>query len=127
MSHILLYFRRFLIFSRWGADYDHDNEDIRRSLLDFAIQKLLCGHLVRDEDMSEAQIYAVLSQRLAPDVNMPQYLLNSANPLDAMQTVHEQIAYHMHVCVAIRGGIESVRHCFIWAYYLGSGICRHVN
>jgi hypothetical protein len=46
-------------------------------------------------------MYAVLSQRLALDINTPQYLFNSESPLDAMRTMHEQIANHMRVCVAV--------------------------
>ena len=40
---------------------------------------------------------------------MPQYLLNSASPLDAMEIMHEQIANHMRVCVAVGDGMESLR------------------
>ncbi|KAH9179801.1 hypothetical protein EDB89DRAFT_2238751 [Lactarius sanguifluus] len=92
----------------WGTRYDHGNEEIRVNLLDFAVQKLLCGKL-GDKSLTEAQMYAVLSQRLALDINTPQYLFNSASPLDAMRTMHEQIANHMRVCVAVGGGIESLR------------------
>ncbi|KAI9444320.1 hypothetical protein H4582DRAFT_2071891 [Lactarius indigo] len=92
----------------WGTHYDHGNEEIRVNLLDFAVQKLLCGK-PGDKSLTEAQMYAVLSQRLALDINTPQYLFNSASPLDAMRTMHEQIANHMRVCVAVGGGIESLR------------------
>ncbi|KAI9430204.1 hypothetical protein H4582DRAFT_1820313, partial [Lactarius indigo] len=92
----------------WGTRYDHGNEEIRVNLLDFAVQKLLCGK-PGDKSLTEAQMYAVLSQRLALDINTPQYLFNSASPLDAMRTMHEQIANHMRVCVAVGGGIESLR------------------
>jgi hypothetical protein len=107
VSHILLCFRKFLICSRWGTRYDHGNEEVRRSLLDFAIRKLLCGN--PGEALSDAQTYAVLSQRLALDINTPQYLFDSASPLDSMQTMHDQIANHMRVCVAVGSGIESLR------------------
>ena len=93
---------------RWGTRYDHGNDEVRQILLDFAIQKLLCGRLTT-EPLSNAQMYAVLSQRLALDINTPQYLFNSESPLDAMQTMHEQIANHMRVCVAVGAGIESLR------------------
>ncbi len=53
-------------------------------------------------------MYAVLSQRLALDVNTPQYLLASASPLQLMQTIHEQVANHMRVCVAVGDGVESL-------------------
>jgi hypothetical protein len=73
------------------------------------VTKLLCkdlgtGGLTRDET------HAVLSQRLALDINMPQYLF-SANPDSAkamMDLAHDQIANHMRVCVALETGIESL-------------------
>ncbi len=52
-------------------------------------------------------MYAVLSQHLALDINTPQYLLMSPSPLKLMQTMHEQIANHMHVCIAVGEGVES--------------------
>jgi hypothetical protein len=53
-------------------------------------------------------MYAVLSQRLALDINTPQYLFNSGSPLDAMRTMHEQIVNHMRVYVAVGDGIASL-------------------
>lgn len=108
MSHILFCLRQFLIFSRWGSRYDHGDEQVRGSLLDFAVQKLLCPG-PPSNTLNNAQMYAVLSQRLALDIHTPQYLFDSASPLDAMQTMHEQIANHMRVCVAVGSGIESLR------------------
>ena len=37
----------------------------------------------------------VLSQRLALDTHVPQYLFDSANPLGSMPIMHGQIAKHM--------------------------------
>ncbi len=108
MSHSLLCLRQLLRFSRWGTRYDHGDEGVRQTLLDFAVQKLLCAGL-GVKPLRPAQVYAVLSQRLALDINTPQYLFNSANPLDAVRNMHEQIANHMRVCVAVGGGIESLR------------------
>ncbi|KAH9024728.1 hypothetical protein EDB84DRAFT_1440614 [Lactarius hengduanensis] len=70
----------FLILSRWGTRYDHGNEEV----------------------------YVVLSQRLALDINTPQYLFDLSSHLDAMQTMHDQIANHMRVCLAVGSGIESL-------------------
>lgn len=63
----------------------------------------------KDGDLTPSQTYAVLSQRLALDANTPQYLFCSANPLHALETMQEQIANHMRVCVAIEDGIETLR------------------
>ncbi|KAH9021093.1 hypothetical protein EDB83DRAFT_2320509, partial [Lactarius deliciosus] len=94
---------------RYGEHcYDHGDEDVRRSIIYFAVQKLLCGNSAHG-NLSNAQIYAVLSQRLALDINTPQYLFDLSSPLDAMRTMHEQIANHMRVCVAVGSGIESLR------------------
>jgi hypothetical protein len=54
-------------------------------------------------------MYAILSQCLALDTNMPQYLLNSPYPVEAMNAMHEQIANHMCVCVSVGDGIKSLR------------------
>ncbi|KAI9430649.1 hypothetical protein H4582DRAFT_2063550 [Lactarius indigo] len=59
----------------WGTRYDHGNEEIRVNLLDFAVQKLLCGK-PGDKSLTEAQMYARTTMR---------------------------------VCVAVGGGIESLR------------------
>ncbi|KAI9429233.1 hypothetical protein H4582DRAFT_2089709 [Lactarius indigo] len=91
----------------WGTCYDHGNEEIRVNLLDFAVQKQLCGK-PGEKSLMEAQMYAVLSQCLVLDINTPQYLFNSASPLDTMRTMHEQIANHMRVCVVVGGRIESL-------------------
>ncbi|KAH8977434.1 hypothetical protein EDB86DRAFT_1199678 [Lactarius hatsudake] len=92
----------------WGTHYDHGNDEVRLSLLDFAIQKLLCGSLTK-EPFTNSQVYAVLSQRLALNINTPQYLFDLSSPLDAMRTMHEQIANHMRVCMGVGSGIESLR------------------
>jgi len=77
------------------------------SLLNFAIQKLLCRNLA-NKTLTKSQAYAVLSQRLALDINTPQYLFDLSSPLNAMQAMHDQIANHMRVCLAVGSGIESV-------------------
>ncbi|KAH9173206.1 hypothetical protein EDB89DRAFT_2068954 [Lactarius sanguifluus] len=82
----------------WASRYDHGDDEIRNSLLNFALQKLLCAPQV-PKSLTETQVYAVLSQRLALDVNTPRYLLASANPLQLMQTTHEQVANHMRVSI----------------------------
>ena len=74
------------------------------------MEKLLCKQL-EPAHLSRPQTYAVLSQRLALDIYMPQYLI-SANPATAktmMELAYDQIAYHMRVCVAIEDNIESLR------------------
>lgn len=95
------------IFLRWGTHYDHGNSRICDSLLDLAVEKLLCTdpHL---KSLTLAQTYAVLLQRLALDINTPQYLFASTSPLETMYKMHEQVANHMRVCVAVGDGVESL-------------------
>ena len=104
---MLLLDQRFLIFSRWGTRYDHGNEEVRNGILGFAAHKLL-GKVDR-RTLSDAQMYAVLSQRLALDIDTPQYLLTSTSHFTLMETMHEQIANHMRVCLAFGSGVESLR------------------
>jgi hypothetical protein len=104
----LIVFRIFSYFSRWGTRYDHGNDEVRRTLVDFAGEKLLCSSS-KPESLSHAQIYALLSQRLTLDTNTTKYLYYSENPWNAMQVMHEQIESHMRVCVVIKDGIETLR------------------
>jgi hypothetical protein len=53
-------------------------------------------------------MYAILLQHLVLDTNTPQYSLNSPYPVKAINTMHEQIANDMHVCVSVKDGIESL-------------------
>ena len=64
-----------------------------------AIQKLLGSPIVSADTRHKR--YAVLSQRLALDINI-------ASPIDAEATL-EQITNHMRVCVKIGEGIETLR------------------
>ncbi|KAI0301711.1 hypothetical protein B0F90DRAFT_1816914 [Multifurca ochricompacta] len=91
----------------WGGYYDHGDNDTRGDLLDFAQEKLLCGP--GGEGLSDAQTYAVLSQRLALDIDTSQYLLPSVTHLTPTEIVHEQISNHMRVCISVGKGFESMR------------------
>ncbi|KAI0253963.1 hypothetical protein BJV78DRAFT_1280684 [Lactifluus subvellereus] len=51
--------------------------------------------------------YAVLSQRLALDINTTAY--DSAPLIDASEKILKQIANHMRVCVEIRDGMKIIR------------------
>ncbi len=62
---------------------------------------------VTPASLNKAQRYAVLSQRLALDINTIQYL-TSDGPLQLMQVLHDQVANHMRVVVAVGTGIETL-------------------
>ena len=69
----------FWLHLRWGTRYDYGNEDVHMTLVDFAMQKLLS--ILKDSDLTQSQMYAILSQHLVLDANTPQYLFCSTNPL----------------------------------------------
>ena len=79
VSHILLS-PACLVFFKWGR-YDHGNRDVRNDLLNFATEKL-CQE-PGPEGLSHPQTYAVLSQRLALDMNMPN--ISSRQTLPALR------------------------------------------
>ena len=93
---------------RWGSLYDYGTDGTHNGLLHFAAQKLLCTVPTLGTKLTNAQIYAVLSQRLALDINSTQYPGAIQSPLEMMQTLHEQVANHMRVCVAVGNGIETL-------------------
>ena len=93
-------------FKRWGSHYDHGTDEVRGSLIGFAAQKLLCTTDI-PPTLSRAQTYAVLSQRLALDINSTTHLMPDS-PLQMMQSLHDQVANHLRVCVAIGHSIETL-------------------
>lgn len=64
--------------------------------------------MIPGKELTKSQIYAVLSQRLALDINTTQYPATLQGPLELMHTLHEQVANHMRVCVAVGSGIETL-------------------
>src|SRR6266702_3699956 len=96
------------MFCRWGTCYDFGDDQVRDGLLHFAIQKLLCRIPMPNEGLSEAQKCAVLSQRLALDINRTLYITTPPNSEEA-EKLHNQISNHMRVCQAIGEGIETIR------------------
>ena len=105
----LIIFHISTFFSRWGTHYDYGNKEVCHTLLDFAEEKLLCLSMMSSLDnLSLAQMYAVLSQCLALDPNIPQYLSFSAFPINSLEAMHKQIAKHMRICVAVEEGTGSL-------------------
>ncbi|KAI0247841.1 hypothetical protein BJV78DRAFT_1285209 [Lactifluus subvellereus] len=79
-------------------------DEVRDNLIFFAIQKLLGSPIVSAD--TRHQRYAVLSQRLALDINTTAY--TSTYRIGATATL-EQITNHMRVCVEIGEGNETIR------------------
>ncbi|KAH9051699.1 hypothetical protein EDB87DRAFT_1582246 [Lactarius vividus] len=92
----------------WGTCYDFSDDQVRDGLFHFAIQKLLCRLPTPDEALSEAQKCAVLSQRLALDINSTLYVTAPLNYQEA-EKVHNQISNHMRICEAIGKDIGTIR------------------
>jgi hypothetical protein len=92
-------------FFRWGTLYDHGDDSYRNELIGFAVQKLLCDSSFELDSWPKK--YAVLSQRLALDVNSTAHV--SIPPVNAYYATLDQIATHMRVCVEIGQGAESIR------------------
>jgi hypothetical protein len=49
-----------------------------------------------------------MSQRLALEISTPEYLLTTESPLQLIYQMHQQVANHMRVCVAVGEGMESL-------------------
>ncbi len=87
--------------------YDHGDDDVRSGLIIFARRKLLCTN--SSGPLTKAQEYAVLSHRLVLDSTRTCHILSPGNPFAEMEKEQEQISSHMHVCVSIGAGMETIR------------------
>ncbi len=111
VSPVYRSFRHILTFYRWGTIYDCSDQRNLRSIHSLAITKLLCA----DGDpyslqFSIDQQCAVLSQRLALDINGTTYVTSgSTSNYDMMDKVQLQIANHLRVCIAILEDLATVR------------------
>ncbi|KAH9081594.1 hypothetical protein EDB83DRAFT_2283085 [Lactarius deliciosus] len=95
----------------WGTIYDYSDERTCGSIIPFAIKKLLCNDDdARSLSFSADQHCAVLSQRLALDINSTTYVTGkSTRNYDMLDKVQLQIANHMRVRIATPDDLTSVR------------------
>jgi hypothetical protein len=106
VSHVLLLrILSFLMFIRWGTLYDCGDEEVRLGLCQFALIKLLCA-TANNIVLTEAQKYALLSHRLALDINSMTYV--PLTPSEA-EKEHYQVTNHMRVVTSIGDSIKSLR------------------
>ncbi|KAH9172798.1 hypothetical protein EDB89DRAFT_1850878 [Lactarius sanguifluus] len=100
--------RIFSYFVRWGTCYDFGDDQVRDGLIHFAIQKLLCRLPTPGETLSKAQKCAILSQRLALDINSTSHV---TAPLDYQEAekLQNQISNHMRICEAIGEEMGTIR------------------
>ena len=99
----LFAYSNFLTLYRWGSSYDHSNDKVCQGLIHFALLKLLCG--TSRKNLTEAQKYAILLQRLPLDINSTIYV---PLPRSQVEKEQEQISNHMHICMSIGDGIETI-------------------
>jgi hypothetical protein len=90
---------------RWGTIYDNGDKQVHNGLLQFAIEKLLGTDNMSLNTMPKQ--FAVLSQRLALDINSTTY--NWSPDLSPYQMIMEQVANHMRICVGIGFQIETIQ------------------
>ena len=92
--------------------YDHSEVINRKTILSFAITKLLCapdGEPPRPPLTTDQQC-AILSQRLALDINSSAYVISgSTRNYDMADKAQLQISNYMRVCVAIPEDLVAVR------------------
>ncbi|KAH9175272.1 hypothetical protein EDB89DRAFT_349519 [Lactarius sanguifluus] len=92
----------------WGAIYDSGLN--RKTLLDFAVIKLLRDARSGDLSLSTDQQCAVLSQRLALDIDSSAYITSGSTRNYVMaDKVQLQIANYMRVCIGIPRDLVAVR------------------
>jgi hypothetical protein len=73
VCHVSLQIQNFSHFVRWGTRYDFGDSVVRTHLVNFPLQKLLCGLPGHAKIDKPAHIYAILSQRLPLDVSSTVY------------------------------------------------------
>ncbi|KAI0263025.1 hypothetical protein BC834DRAFT_331317 [Gloeopeniophorella convolvens] len=89
----------------WGSRYDHGSEEVKDQLLRFAQNKLICGGVLRSkDDLTESQMFALVSQRLPLDINSARYM--TYWPAEIEEKAHKQVENHMRICLEVSQGHE---------------------
>lgn len=94
--------------TRWLSRYEKGDEDIKRTIVIFAIEKLLCRTYNPRENMATSleEQFAVLSHRLALDFDTPSCSGLKRRSAEKNQMV--QVEKHMRVCLGIKEGFETI-------------------
>jgi hypothetical protein len=110
-SHAQILSAHVHFFYRWGLSYDHGENSTRDTMLNFAATKLLCASpSVSEKTLTNDQKCAVLSQRLALDINSSAYVTSgSTRNYEMAYKAQLQISNHMRVCIAIPEDLVAVR------------------
>ncbi|KAF8271312.1 hypothetical protein EI94DRAFT_1720892 [Lactarius quietus] len=94
----------------WGTMYDSGVDRVRGSIIRFAAMKLLGSDIYGNLSFTADQHCAVLSQRLALEINSSSYVTSgSTRNYDMSEKAQFQISNHMRVCLSIPKDLASVR------------------
>lgn len=94
--------------TRWLSRYEKGDDDIKRTIVIFAIEKLLCRPYNPQENMATSleEQFAVLSHRLALDFDTPSCSGLKRRSAEKNQMV--QVEKHMRVCLGVKEGFETI-------------------
>jgi hypothetical protein len=102
-------FRHFCLCSalpncRWLTRYENGCQRVRDTMIDFAIQKLLCC-LWPNNSLDTGRQFAVMSRRLALDFDTT--VCDGKEREEAERNQMVQVERHMRVCLAVKEGLDS--------------------
>ncbi|KAF8328569.1 uncharacterized protein EI90DRAFT_3064614 [Cantharellus anzutake] len=89
----------------WLTRYQEGGECVKDTITVFAIQKLLC-HAWKNDALTLDEKFAVMSHRLVLDFNTSIYF--GRHRTLAVRNQMNQVERHMHVCLGVKDGFESV-------------------
>lgn len=94
--------------TRWLSRYQKGDDDIKRTIVFFAIEKLLCRAYNAQENVATSleEQFAVLSHRLALDFDTPSCSGSKRRNAEKNQMV--QVEKHMRVCLGVKEGFETI-------------------
>ena len=94
--------------TRWLSRYEHGDHYIKRSIVVFAIEKLLCRAYNHEKTMATSmeEQFAVLSHRLALDFDTP--ACSSSKQRNAEKNQMVQVEKHMRICLGVKEGFETI-------------------
>ncbi|KAF8497011.1 hypothetical protein BU17DRAFT_72417 [Hysterangium stoloniferum] len=90
----------------WSTRHQVGGDDARKTVITFAIEKLLCRSWQPGMKLRVEEQFAVMSRRLALDFNTT--ALSGADRREADANEMVQVEKYMRVCLGVKAGFESV-------------------
>ncbi|KAF8514093.1 hypothetical protein BU17DRAFT_94784 [Hysterangium stoloniferum] len=90
----------------WSTRYQVGGDGVRKTVITFAIEKLLCRSWQPGMKLRVEEQFAVMSRRLALDFNTT--ALSGADRREADANEMVQVEKYMRVCLGVKAGFESV-------------------